>query len=153
MKSHFALKLILILSLVLTASFHINAQNSATSRYNFLQDIYNQHNKKLYDLLILEINQFTNDFEDCNQLPDAYYLLAKVYEEKGDKHEALATCFKTIFLYPDSSKSRMCSDLARSIISKEKKYQNKQQKLISVLENNAAQDTLEYPYFDYIAYH
>jgi TolA-binding protein len=111
----------------------VQAQFDAPHLVRFYQKIFSQHEKKLQDYLINELEEFQHTFSHSEAASEATFLLAEVYGEKGKPHLALAGYFKTLFLYPDSARVKGCADRALAIITDESAYRNKQEKLLVVL--------------------
>ncbi|MCU0643720.1 MAG: hypothetical protein MUC94_05615, partial [bacterium] len=95
MKFQHVVKFIAIAVVLLALSVPVKAQYTANNLFTFLQETYNRHDTKLNDFLIVELNQFVQTFADSGHAVDASYLLAKVWDEKGKRHEALAAAYKT----------------------------------------------------------
>jgi len=91
----------IILTVVL--AFSLFASDSKTY-LEFIKDRYDQHDKKLFGFLILELENYLSWYRINPERAEASYLLAKVYREDGDDHRALATFVKTLYLYPNSDK-------------------------------------------------
>ncbi|HEX9973176.1 MAG TPA: tetratricopeptide repeat protein [bacterium] len=145
-------KFILVIVVLFTLSVPGNAQYTANNLFTFLQETYNRHDTKLYDFLIAELNQFVQTFVDSGHAADATYLLAKVWDEKGKRHEALAAAYKTLYLYPDTTRHQECANLIQGIIVKEKTYRNKQEKLVGILNSTFAGETLADRYYAYLTF-
>ena len=152
MKYHQVVKFILMMVVLFTLSVLANAQYTANKLFTFLQETYNRHDSKLYDFMIVELNQFLQTFPDSGYVADASYLLAKVYEEKGKKHETLAAAYKSLYLYPDTSFHKECADLIQEIIAKEKAYRDKQEKLLAILKGTFTGATLADRYYAYLTF-
>lgn len=152
MKHHRALKLILLGVIFVGLSVAATAQFSANQLFTFLQETYNRHDSKLYDFLIVELNQFLQSYADNGHAVNASYLLAKVHEEKGKRHEAFAVAFKTLFLYPDTSYHKACADIIQGIIAREKAYRDKQEKLLSIVNGTFTGATLADRYHTYLTF-
>lgn len=150
MKYLHPLKLILIVTFLFTATIPSNAQFNTDKLFAFLQETYNQHDKKLHEFLVIELNQFVKSFPDSANVADACFVLAKVYQEKGKKHEALATYYKTMFLYPNFSKHKECADIVREIIAKERAYRDKKEKLAAILDGEFTGETTADKYYFYL---
>ncbi|MDZ7333152.1 MAG: tetratricopeptide repeat protein [candidate division KSB1 bacterium] len=152
MRHHHALKLILVGVIVVTFFVPAKAQYSANKLFAFLNETYNRHDSKLSDFLIVELTQLVQTFVDSVPAADASYLLAKVWDEKGKRHEALATAYKTRYLFPDTSVHRKCADLIQGIIAKEKAYRDKQEKLVTILKGTFTDVALVDRYYAYLTF-
>jgi len=144
----------LALIVFLMGSFTIPAlsQHTPIKVLNFLEETWNLKEDKLRDLLIQELHQFVAAFPDTTLSGDACYLLAKVYNEKGKKPEALASLYKGLYLYPDFSRRQESIALAQAMIAKEKDYQKKQEKLLNVLSGPILKATRADRYFAYLTF-
>lgn len=110
------------------------AQEDPGKLFIYLQDLYNRHDKNLSEFLIGELEQYVTRFPDGEQAPEAQYLLAKVYQEKGDKHKALAAFLKAMSLYPNADRRQESANEARLIISGDNAYKEKRAALLATLE-------------------
>lgn len=152
MKTEIIPKLILILAAILIAAGTATAQYDAEKLFTFIQDTYNRHDKNLYAFLIEELNQYAEIFPDEKNTAEVHYLLATVYEAKGDKHETLVSYFKTMYLYPNSTRHEASANAARKIISGEKAFANKQEKLLAVVDGQFGGENTADRYFDYLGF-
>lgn len=152
MKNHGFLKLILAVVILVALSIPGNAQFTAHRLFAFLQDTYNQKDAKLSDFLVGELNQFVQDYPDSGHAADACFFVAKVYQEKGKRHEALAATYKTMYLFPDNRFQKDFADLVQSIILKDKAYRDKQEKLLAILNGQFAGATFADRHFSYLTF-
>jgi TolA-binding protein len=152
MKSQTIPKLILIFAAILLAAVTATAQYDAAKLFAFIEDTYNRHDKKLYDFLIAELNQYAEIFPNEKNAAEVHFLLAMVYEAKGNEHEALASFMKTIYLYPYSARHAECAYSARRIISNEKAYASKQDKLLAIVDGQFDSTTYVERYYDYLGF-
>jgi TolA-binding protein len=152
MKSQTIFVYIFIFASILLAAATTSAQYDSDKLFAFLQDSYKQNDKKVYDFLIAELNQYLDIFPEVKNTAEAQYLLAKIYEAKGDKHEALASFLKTMYLYPNSARHEECANGARLIISKEKAYAPKKEKLLAIVDGPFEGDTLADRHYDYLGF-
>jgi TolA-binding protein len=111
-----------------------HAQEDSGKLFTYLQDVYNRHDKNLGDFLIVELNQYVARFSEGEKAPEAQYLLAKVYLEKGDKHKALATFLKVTLLYPNTNWQQESAKEARQIITTDNAYKEKRPALLAAVE-------------------
>lgn len=152
MKVHHVLTIVLSVIMLLTVSFPANAQYAADRLFNYLQEIYNQHDNKLFDFMVAELNQFLQTFPDEARAADASHLLARLYDEKGKKREALAAAYKTVYLYPNSSLRQESAALIQVIFTKEKVYQDKQERLLAILNGVPTGGTAADRYDSYLTF-
>lgn len=152
MKAKVIFRNLIISSAILVFVEQAPAQYDATKIYNFIQDVYNRHDKNLNDYLIAELQDFINIFPDDKNAAEAVYLLASIYEVKGEKHEALVSHLKVLYLYPNSTKRTASIDAARKIINTEKSYTSKKEKLLAILDGQFSGDSAAERYFTYLAF-
>jgi TolA-binding protein len=152
MKSKIPPKLFLAIAVNLITAITATAQYDAGKIYNFIQDVYNRHDKNLNDFLIAELQDFVNVFPDDEKAAEAGYLLATIYEANGDKHEALVSHFKGLYLFPNSTKQAASTDAARKIINTEKSYTSKKEKLLAILDGQFSGDSAADRYFTFLAF-
>ncbi|HPN36274.1 MAG TPA: tetratricopeptide repeat protein [bacterium] len=146
----FQMFLLVLLSGFLSApSF---SQYSPGKVLSFLEDTANQKESKLRDLLIQELSQYINTFPDTSLAGDACCLLASVYNDKGKKADALAALYKGLYLYPEFSRRQECIAMAQDLIAKNKDYQKKQEKLLTVLAGPALKTEREDRYITYLRF-
>ena len=152
MKGHHVLIIVLSVIMLMTVSFPANAQYTADRLFNYLQETYNRHDSKLFDFMVAELNQFVQTFPDSARAADASYLLARLYDEKGKEREALVTAYKTFYLYPNSSLREESAALVQGIFTKEKVYQDKQERLLAILNVAPAGGTAADRYESYLTF-
>jgi TolA-binding protein len=128
------------------------SQYTAEKLLGFLQEIQNRHNDKSYPYLVNELELFLAAVPDTALTAHANLLLAKVYNEKGHKHEALANACKTMILYPSSRNQKECAALAQEIIAKDKKFAEKQALFTSTMTTPLNHESDGDRYFRYISF-
>ncbi|MGH7594896.1 MAG: tetratricopeptide repeat protein [bacterium] len=127
-----------------------HAQEDPGKLFTYLQDLYNRHDKNLSEFLIDELNQYVMRFPDGEKAPEAQYLLAKVYQEKGDKHKALAAFLKVMSLYPHADRRQESANEARLIITSDNAYKEKRTALLATLETPPAGENPADRYYHYL---
>jgi len=152
MKAQVIFRNFIISSAILVFMEQATAQYDAGKIYNFIQDVYNRHDKNLNDYLIAELQDFISVFPDDKNAAEAGYLLAAIYEAKGDKHEGLVSYFKVLYLHPNATKRAACTDAARKIINTEKSYTSKKEKLLAILDGQFSGENAADRYFTYLAF-
>ncbi len=152
MKTKIIFKALVISFVVLCFVKQAPAQYDAAKIYNFIEDVYNRHDKNLNDYLIAELQEFVNVFPEDGNSAEAGYLLASIYEAKGNKHEALVSYFKVLYLYLAATKRAASTDAARKIINTEKSYTSKKEKLLAILDGQFSGDNAAERYFTYLAF-
>lgn len=134
-------------SLIAAAAY---AQEDPSKLFTYLQDLYNRHDKNLSEFLVGELNQYVMRFPEGEKAPDAQYLLAKVYQEKGDKHKALAAFLKVMSLYPNAASKQEAANEARLIITADNAYKEKRAALLATLETPPVGESPADLYFHYL---
>jgi len=140
------------LVLIMLSANLVQAQNHADKLFEFLQETYNQQDKKLHDFLIVELNHYLHTFPDGEHAAEAQYLVAKVYEAKGKEPQAFAAFMKTMYLYPNSSKHEECARAVRKIIAKEKPYAQRSEELLATVDGLFGSKGGADGYFDYLRF-
>ncbi len=118
--------------------------------FSYLQAIYNRHDKDLHDYLLTELNQYVLQFPDSGKTAEAQYLIARVYQEKGEKQKAAAAFLKTIYLYPGTSWRQEAAKEARQMISTEGVFKEKRAKWLALLDSTAPGQSAADRYFQYL---
>jgi len=126
------------------------ARENPDKLFAYLQDLYNRHDKNLYEFLLGELNQYVAQFPDGEKTAEAQYLIAKVYQEKGDKQKAVAVFLKTIYLHPGSPWQQESANEARKMISTESVFKDKRAGLLPLLDGAAAGQNPADRYFHYL---
>jgi TolA-binding protein len=126
------------------------AQEDPGKLFTYLQDLYNRHDKNLSEFLIGELNQYVTRFPDGEKAPEAQYLLAKVYQEKGDKHKALAAFLKAVLLFPNADRRQESANEARLILTAENAYKEKRAAMLATLEALPAGEHPADRYYHYL---
>jgi TolA-binding protein len=127
-----------------------NARENPDKLFAYLQDIYNRHDKNLHEFLLGELNQYVTQFPNGEKTAEAQYLIAKVYQEKGDKQKAVAAFLKTIYLYPGSTWQQESANEARKIISAEGSFKDKRTRLLPLVDGAATGPNPADRYFLYL---
>ena len=132
----------------------ISVGNGYTSDkyFEFINSIYDQHEKKLSDFLLDELVTFMKTFPESENIAEASYLMALVYLERGQEHESFAAHMKTLFLYPNSSIHSVVVESASKIIANNKKYKNSRAELTELIEGTFENDDLVDRNFRYISF-
>lgn len=113
------------------------AQYNPEHLYQHLQSVYERNDGDISGYLIDELTQFGLIFPDDARAADASWLLAKLYLDKNKRHEALATAFKTLYLYPRSLHESECRDIIQTVLAKEVVYAPKKGLLESAVYGTA----------------
>jgi len=145
------IRLLSLLTAALCIASAAMAQYDAGRVFSFIQDTYNRRDKNLNDFLIGEINDFIDLFPEHEKAAESQYLLAMVYEAKGDKHEALMSFCKTVLLYPAGDQRLPSIDAARKILANEKAYTGKKDGLLAALEAPSAGESAADRYYAYLS--
>jgi TolA-binding protein len=145
---------LLLSAVILTAgqSAQAPSQYTAEKLLGFLQEIQNRHDENSYAYLANELDLFIASIPDTALTAHATLLLAKVHNEKGHKHEALANACKTMILYPSFRNQKECAALAQEIIAKDKKFAEKQALFTSTMTSPLNHETDGERYFRYITF-
>lgn len=152
MKYNSVLKLIIIMAILFAATVSTSAQYTADTVFIFLQEVYDKQDKKLYDFLITEFDQFAENFPDSKNATEITFFSGKIYMEKGWKYKAIATYFKTMFLYPNSPQRSECADLIREIISEKRIDRDKAEKIHLILNSEFGGETAADRYYAYLKF-
>ena len=139
-----------VLAVLLFCNVRAFAQYDAAQELSFLRDAYNRHDKNLSEYLLGELAQYRNRNLEPAQAAEAQFLMAKVYEEKGEKHLALAAFLKTAFLYQQSNWAQESNTAARKIMLEEEPYKRQTEKWSAVLAEAATPDSATQGFFNYL---
>lgn len=126
------------------------AQYDAAKHLTFIRDAYNRHDKNLSEYLLGELEQFLDMNPEAAQAAEAQFLIAKVYEEKGEKHAALAAFLKTAFLYQQSNWAQESDNAARKILTEEDPYKKQPEKWNAQLAKAATPDSATQGFYNYL---
>jgi len=127
-----------------------NARENPEKLFLYLQEVFNRHDKNLHSFLLAELNQYIVNFPAGEKAPAAQFLIAKVYQEKGDKPQAVAAFFKTIYLYPGTNWQQEAAPAARKIIAEEGAFKEKRAKLLALLDTAPKGQSPADRYFEYL---
>lgn len=126
------------------------ARYDSTKHLNFIRDAYNRHDKNLGAYLHAELEQFLALNPEAAQAAEAQFLIAKVYEEQGEKHAALAAFLKTAFLYQQNNWAQESSTAARKILLEEDPYKKQPEKWNAQLAKAATPDSATQGFYNYL---
>jgi TolA-binding protein len=143
-------KLILLFSIFASLRGTGLARENPDTFFAYLQDIYNRHDKNLHNFLLAELSQYVAQFPDGEKTPEAQYLMAKVYQEKGEKQKAAAAFLKTIYLYPGTNWQQQAAQDARQLISEEGAFKDKRAKLLALVEGTPLGQSPADRYYEYL---
>ena len=142
-------RLVFFCSLFLLAASGSGRENP-DKFFSYLQEIFNRHNKNLHSFLLAELNQYIVNFPASEKAPEAQFLIAKVYQEKGNKPQAVAAFLKTIYLYPGSNWQQEAASAARKMITDEGAFKEQRAKLLALVEATPKGQTPADRYFEYL---
>ena len=126
------------------------AQYDSAKHLTFIRDAYNRHDKNLSEYLLSELEQFLDMNPETAQAAEAQFLIAKVHEEQGEKHVALAAFLKTAFLYPQSNWAQESNNAARKILTEEEPYKRQSEKWSAQLAKAATPDSATQGFYNYL---
>ena len=145
------LVIFLLLSFYLTLIPKISLANyDAEKAFTFLEKVFNLHDKKLYDNLLVELNQYLALFPEGESARRAQYMIGKIYEEKRKEDFALAAYLKMLFLLPDSAENAECIDSLMKIINTKKAYEKKKDELLQLFNQGFPKYSSSDGYFAYL---
>ncbi len=111
----------------------LRAQYDPERSFRFLKEVYNRHEKAERDYLTTELAQFLETFPEHPRARGVQYMLAKVYQEAGREHLALAAYLKMLYVYPDSLNRRQGREAVQELINTRKAFEEKRDWLNSVI--------------------
>ena len=126
------------------------AQYNSTRVLDFLSYTFNQYNDKVNDYLIEELDDYIEIFPRGANAAEAQYLMARVYERKGDNREAVISFIKTLMIYPGTERHEECVSAARKILTTKKPFKNKTDKIIAVIDSSFSGENQSDRYFNYL---
>ena len=108
-------------------------QQLSNHHFAYIRELFDRHNKKLYDYLLAEIAEYIRLYPTSEQLVEAHYLAATLYEARGDDYEAFAAYFKVYALFPNSERQNNCKEAILRIIAQHKDLQEVQAEIANKL--------------------
>ncbi len=139
-----------LLTVLLMWNVRAFAQYDSAKHLTFLRDAYNRHDKNLSEYLLGELSQFLSMNPEAAQAAEAQFLIAKVYEEKGEKHLALSAFLKAFFLYQQSNWAQESNTAARKILLEEEPYKKHTEKWNTLLAQAATPDSATQGFYSYL---
>lgn len=130
----------------------LSIEHDASQHFAYIRDLYNKHDKKLQEYILSELDQFTKLYPNSDDIVEAYYLLASVYAEKGDEHEALASYLKTLFLFPNSPRHANCAEAIRQLVAKEKAFKDASNEITRIIGQDLTSEQEAGRYFHYLQF-
>jgi TolA-binding protein len=124
----------------------------ASQHFAYIRDLYNKHDKKLQEFILSELDQFTNLYPNSDDIVEAHYLIAQVYAEKGDEHEALASYLKTMFLFPNSPRHANSAEAIRQLVVKEKAFKGASTEITRIISRDLTAEQEADRYFNYLQF-
>jgi len=127
-----------------------NSQYTADDLFLFLNETYDQKEKKLNDFLIDELQQFIWRFPESSNAPIALYMSSMIYLEQRKSHAAVASLLKASSLYPHSHQFSVCTDTLKKILKKNRQQLQYGDKLLTLLVVPSDSLTFKDKYFKYL---
>ncbi|MCP4547408.1 MAG: tetratricopeptide repeat protein [bacterium] len=129
--------LILCVSAIMLGGFMPASAATGDDAFEYLSGVYERFDKKLGDYLIAELENWLAIWPDNDNAPRGHFILAKVYEDRGARHQALATYARGIFLHPASEQRSHCREGVKRLASRIKTYKERVPELEAMLETAA----------------
>lgn len=143
-----------IVALLLAGAGAVSADAAifnAKKHFEYIQHLYDRHDRHLHDLLLTEIDQYIALYPDGAELIDAYFLAGKVLEEKGDRVQAVAAHLRTIFLFSGSPHAGNPRDEIKRLIAEERRYNDVRATVLAQLEAESSGSIAD-RYFAYLQF-
>lgn len=135
-----------IFILLLFCTLNAFAQYEQKNVIDFLTKVCDRHDENLHTFLISELQHFLKTFQGGNYSDLALSHLGKIYEEKGDITEAMASYVKVLFLYPQSPYKSEWAQLIWSAVTNKKFLSGHNNEVIKIDKNRSLKDG----YYDYL---
>ena len=126
------------------------AQYDKDKAFTFLQETLDKNDKSLRDFFISEANHFIQTFPSDEPTDQVLYMLGNIYQNKKNKHGALATYLKLFYLFPTSDKVNLSKDAIRQLILAEKSYAEKKDYILDILNKETIDSSMANRYFNYL---
>lgn len=149
---HKLIKLIITLFCLSIGFSSTGAADESETYYEFLTNTYNQHEKKLNDFLLSELDLYIHLFPESKNLPAVGYLMAQIYAEKGNKDLAFAMFMKMLYFYPDSPIHSKIVEEAKKIINNKKKYKSRLEGLSRLIDSDFPKSKKADCYYQYLEF-
>jgi TolA-binding protein len=145
--------ILVILFFVICFGFvsHVWAEQSDTY-YEFLKNEYNLNDRKLNDFLLAELNLYIKLYPNSSNLPAAGFLMAKLYNDKGDEDIAFALFVKQLYLYPGNAIQAQIVEEAKAIINDHGQYKSRLDELTQLLDGTFPECDGADCYYNYLAF-
>ena len=124
----------------------------ANQHFAYIQELYDRHDKKLYDYLITEIAQFSQIYPGSEHVAEAHYLAATLYEEMGREHEAFAAYLQILALHPNSTRYNNCKEAILRVVAKEGDLRERQAEINGKLNEAPATGEAADRYLNYLQF-
>lgn len=141
---------VIIVFVILLAQSEIYSGYDQEKAFTYIQQLYNQQDKKTTDFLIAELESYLKTFPQSQHRPEVMLMLGKVHEQKGHESNALASYLKNIFLYPDNEKTSETRENIRQLIGNERKFAEERAFIINAAESTIASDSTADRFYAYL---
>ena len=145
----------LLVALLFSAGTSAAAMTDADSPdtyFDFVKSIYNRHNKKTFDFLILELKTYIQLNPASDNIAEASYLLAEVHLEQGDWLKAFALYLKMMYIYPNSTMHTMAATQAHKIISTKSAFKKDLPRLAEIIDGDFTNDDPADRFYSYLGF-
>ena len=126
------------------------AKHSQSKTFKYLEKTFNLHDKKLRDLMIIELEHYLQIFPKSKHARPVQYMLGNIYEDMGEENYAVASYLKMIFLYPKSTKRKESIEPLKKLIAEEKSYAEKREWLLGRIKKSYVKSYSAKGYFRYL---
>lgn len=137
--------------IILSFSFSLYAQYEEQKTFAYLEATFNKHDKYLQDVLVAELTHYMKMFPNSENASRSQQMLAKVYEEKRKKDEAIASYLKMFCLYPDVANVSGNTDDLRQLVANDRSYNEEKEWLFGILDQNVSARPLADSHYHYLS--
>ncbi len=144
----------LILATALLLPTLAAAAGGAGAYFAYLEEIYNRFERPMQGYLIAELEQFLALYPDCDKAGAALYLLGRTYDDKKQRHHALAVYGKLAIIHPGDEKRGPALESLRQILAQEKAYRGSRQLLEKMIDEapvGGSRADLRYAYLEFLS--
>ncbi len=141
---------VIIVFVTLLAQSEIHSRYDQEKAFTYIQQLYNQQDKKTFDFLIVELESYLETFPQSQHRPEVVLMLGKLHEQKGHESDALAAYLKNLFLFPENGKASEARQNIRQLIGNERKFAGQRTFITDAANSEITSDSTADRFYSYL---
>jgi TolA-binding protein len=129
-------------------------QLSESGFLHYLRESFARNDEDINELLIVDCQRFMRTFPQSQNMPDAEYILARIYDQDGQYFRAFVHYQEILWLYPSAAINPEVEKAGKRIIAEKetRAFESFVQKIDEGLAGRPAESSLSGRYFNYVKF-